>query len=253
MSTPVTPASATVPGPTPPATAATGGPLVSRHGLQRLATGLLIYGIIGLIVGLIGLGGLIWINGKVDTAAERATTTLSQVTASLDKTATALNDASSTADSFATTIDRSGAALDQAASTVANVEPLLQRLDGQLRSVNILGAQPLRGAADVVAQIGTDIAGLDQKLGDVSTALTDNQDKLTTNADSLAALGTQLATLSARLESGVIQESLGALQAILTVLLATFVMWAVVPAIGALALGLWLRRELRASAPAVAP
>jgi len=232
---------------TPTAAPASPGPHVSRRGLERLASGLLIYGIVGLIVGIIGLGGLIWVNGKVNTAAERATATISQLTATLDKTATALTDASSSANSFATTIDSSSAALDQAASTIANVEPLLQRLEGQLRGVNILGSQPLGGAADVVAQLAGDMSGLDQKLGAISTSLGDNKGKLGTNSQSLGALGTQMAALSDRLQSGVVQESLDDLQSILTVLLATFVMWAVVPAFGALALGIWLRRELRAS------
>jgi len=51
-------------------------------------------------------------------------------------------------------------------------------------------------------------------------------------------------SLAERLRSGVIQESLADQQAVVTILILVFVMWTAVPAIGALLLGFWLRREL---------
>ena len=228
-------------------------PLGLRGGLGRLATGLIAYGLVGLVVAALGLGGLLWINGRINTAADRATTTIAELTATLDRTATALEDASATAGTFATTIDNASTTLDQAATTISTVQPQLAALQDQFRSINILGAQPLSRAADLMGSIATSISGLDQRLDGVSSALRANHDALQANRDSLAALGTQMRSLADRLKSGVLEESLADLQAVVTILILVFVMWAVVPAIGALLFGIWLRRELGASGAASGP
>jgi hypothetical protein len=223
-----------------------------RGGLHRLGTFLIAYGLIGLVVAVIGLGGLLWINGRINAAADRANGTIAELTATLDKTATALEDASDTAGTFATTIDNASTTLDQAASTIATVQPQLGGLQDQFRSINILGATPLSRAADLMGSIATSINGLDQRLSAVSTSLRANHDALLANRDSLGALGAQMRSLADRLKSGVLQESLSDLQAVVTILILVFVMWAVVPALGALGLGIWLRRELRAGPAATA-
>jgi hypothetical protein len=58
-----------------------------------------------------------------------------------------------------------------------------------------------------------------------------------------------------RLESGSIQSTISDIRAVLTVGLLMFVIWSAIPAIGALLLGLWLRREMRrgGAPPAVSP
>jgi uncharacterized phage infection (PIP) family protein YhgE len=219
-------------------------PLGLRGGLRRLSVGLIAYGLIGLVVAVIGLGGLFLVSSRINTAADRADTTLGELTATMDKTATALKDASATATSFATTIDTSSTALGQAAVTIRGVGPQLHDLETQFRSINILGAQPLLRAADLMGQVATGIDGLDVKIDGVASALLDNKAALLKNADSLGALGTQMSALSVRIKSGVIQESLDDQQAVVTLLILIFVMWTAVPAIGALLLGIWLRREL---------
>jgi hypothetical protein len=226
-------------------TATTERPLGLRGGLRRLSTGLLVYGAIGLIVAVIGLVGVFWVTGRINTAEVRASATLAQLTATLERTSTALTDASATAGSFATTIDSSSTALGQAAVTIRNVTPQLRALETQFRAINILGAQPLARAAELMGQVASDIEGLDQRIDGIAVALVDNRDALATNARSLGALGTQMAALAGRLESGVIEESLADIQALVTVLMLLFVMWTAVPAIGALGLGWWIRTELR--------
>ena len=222
-------------------------PLGLRGGLGRLSTWLIAYGLIGLVVAAIGLGGLLWINGRINAAADRATATIAELTATLDRTATALEDASTTADTFATTIEGASTTLDQAATTVSTVQPQLAALQDQFRSINILGAQPLARAADLMGTIATSISGLDQRLKGVSGSLAANHDALLANRDSLGALGAQMRSLADRLKSGVLEESLADLQAVVTILILVFVMWAIVPAVGALLFGIWLRRELGAS------
>jgi hypothetical protein len=220
-------------------------PLGLRGGLRRLSTFLIAYGVIGLLVAVVGLVGLVGISGRIGTAAERGSATIAELTVAMDRTATALADAGATAGSFATTIETSSSALSQAAATIRNVEPQLRDLETQFRSINILGAQPLSRAADLMGQIATDIAGLDQRIDGIASALLDNQAALLKNADSLGALGESMSALSARIKTGIIQESLADQQAVVTVLILVLVMWTAVPAIGALGFGWWLRAELR--------
>ncbi len=219
-----------------------------RGGFRRISTALILYGMVGLVVAIIGLAGLVYVNTRIGAAADRAEASIAELTTTLDRTATALHDASASAQSFAVTISRTSSALDQAATTIANVQPQLGGISDQFRGINILGNQPLLRAADLVSQLGTDIDGLDQRLKVLSASLLDNRDSLLKNADSLEALGSQVDVLTARIRSGVIQESLADLQVVVTLLIAVFVMWAVVPAIGALIIGVWLRRELSGSA-----
>lgn len=215
-----------------------------RGGLRRLSTGLLIYGAAGLLVAIIGLAGVLYVTGRINTAEERATVTIAELTTTLERTTTALSDASATAGSFTTTIDTSATTIGQAAGTIRNLTPQLHDLENQFRSINILGAQPLSRAADLMGQVATDIEGLDQRLDGIAGALTDNRDTLATNGESIGALAVQLGIVTDRLESGVVEDSLADVQVVVTVLMLLFVMWTAVPAVGALFLGVWVRREL---------
>ena len=77
------------------------------------------------------------------------------------------------------------------------------------------------------------------------TAWPRNRDSLATNADSLARVADSTAAMAERLRSGVIEASLDDIQAVIGVILFLLVAWTSVPALGALGVGLWLRRELR--------
>ena len=134
--------------------------------------------------------------------------------------------------------------------------PTLDALEASFRDFGILGQRPLAPAADVVATLSTNISGLDQRLAAVSASLTADHDALAANQASLAALGTSLDAVAVRLESGSIQSTISDIRTVLTVVLLMFVVWSAIPAVGALAFGLWLRREVRrggATPPAAAP
>ena len=78
---------------------------------------------------------------------------------------------------------------------------------------------------------------------------------LATNATSLGLLGDSMDATAERLRSGVVEDSLADVRAIILLMLLVLTAWTIVPAIGALAFGLWLRRELEptGSSPEVAP
>jgi methyl-accepting chemotaxis protein len=216
-----------------------------RGAFRRLSTGLLIYGAIGIVVAIVGLVALLWIGARIEAAADRADTTIAQLTATIDRTSTAIEDAGATAGSFATTLDDASLAVAQAATIIRDVQPQLESLETQFRSISILGNQPLSRAADLVGNIKTQLDGFDERLDGIATSLGQNRDSLVKNADSLDALGASMGRLSDRLKSGVIQESLSDLQTVVEVLILVFVVWTAVPAVGAIILGWWLRSELR--------
>ena len=215
-----------------------------RDGLGRLSRGLIIYGLVGLVVAMIGFGALVWVNGRISSLGERVNVTVEELATTMERTATVLQDASTTAQTFTVTIDRSTEALDTTADSIAGVRSRLEDLEGLFRAVNILGATPLGAAADAVGGIANAIKGLDTRLSAIADSLDASGGALTQNATSLGRLGDSTAALAARLRSGVIEDSVADVQMVITVTLLVFTAWAVVPAIGALMLGVWLRRML---------
>lgn len=215
-----------------------------REGLGRLSRGLIAYGLIGLVVAVIGFGALVWVNGRIGNVRSEAGTTIGQLATTVERTATALHDASRTAGTFSQTLDRAAIALPAVSEQIAGVRTDLTALETQLRSVSILGQAPLSSAADAVGRIATSLGGLDTQLSLAVVALAANRDALGVNATSLGQLGDSTAALAARLRSGVIEDSVADVQTVIAVTLLVFTAWAVVPAVGALALGVWLRRML---------
>jgi hypothetical protein len=217
-------------------------PIGLRRGLRRLSSGLLVYGAIGLIVALLGLLALIWVGGRISSLADRASAQIDAVSASLDETANVLTVTGATATSFSGTLDGTAATVSQAAETIRAVKPRLTDLETQFRSINILGSQPLSSAADVVAEIGSGLQGMDANLDTVAAGLVDNGASLDRNAAALTALGVRLGTLADRLQTGI--GAAEDLKAIVTITLLVFTAWTAVPAVGALGLGWWLRKEM---------
>jgi methyl-accepting chemotaxis protein len=209
-----------------------------------VAQGLIAYGIVGLVVAAICLVALIWVNGRIGGLRAEAETTVSQLATSMERTANALHDASTTAQSFTVTVEESARAVSSAADTITEVRSGLGSLEAQLRAVSILGAQPLSATADAVGRIDASLEGLDTRLDGIAAGLEGNRDALARNATSLGQLGDSVEAMATRLDSGVIEDSLGDIQTVIVVILLVFTAWSMVPAVGALVAGLWLRREL---------
>jgi hypothetical protein len=212
--------------------------------LHRLSRGLIAYGIVGLVVAAIGFGALVWVNARISSLRGEAETTVARLGSTMELAAKVLHGASTTAQSFSATVDQSAQAVSSAAVTITEVRSDLSALEAQLRSVSILGATPLSSAADAVARIAASMEGLDTRVSLIAAGLKGNRDALAGNATSLAQLGDGTEALAARLGSGVGQDSLGDVQLVVAVTLLMFAAWSFVPAVGALVLGVWLRREL---------
>jgi uncharacterized phage infection (PIP) family protein YhgE len=222
-------------------------PLDLQGGLRRLSTGLIAYGAIGLVVAAIAFGALIWVNGRISGLRSEVETTIAQLATTTERTTTALRDASTTAGTFSATLEQAANAMPSASQRIAGLRDDLSSLEAQLRSVNILGATPLGSAADAVGKISTSLEGIDTQLSLVGVALTANSQALAGNATSLARLADSTDAIATRLGSGVVEDSLGDVQTVIVVVLLVFTALSLVPAVGSLAFGVWLRRLLEGS------
>ena len=219
-----------------------------RAGLGRLGTGLIVYGIVGLLLAAMGIGALVWANSRLDSMADRVSASVDEIATALERTSVALEDASTTADTFTGTIDRTVEGVSSAADTIAGVRSNLQTLETVLRGVDILGISPLGPAASAVGGIANAIEGLDTRLTAIADSLETNRDALAANSASLGRVADSTAAMAQRLRSGVIEASLGDVQAVIGVMFFLLTAWTAVPAVGALIVGVWIRRQLKPGA-----
>ena len=133
--------------------------------------------------------------------------------------------------------------VDQAAEAVRAVQPRLADLEAQFRSINILGNQPLAGAADMVAGIAPGISRPRRP------ARPDRRQPGRQRGRAGAEPTIARRARRARRDAGGPPSSGGIDQGLATCRrssrsAARLCAWAAVPAVGALVFGIWLRREL---------
>jgi hypothetical protein len=212
--------------------------------LGRLANGLVLYGILGVAIAAAGLLGSVWLWGRVGSVTDRTTTQVTTIVATMDQAAAAVRDASASATSFAGTLERTEPAVRQVAAAIGDLRGDLRSVEAELRQVNILGSRPFGTVADQFGRMAADLEGLDERLAGIATDLTINRGSLVTNADSLAALGERLSAISTDVETRTIDEGLAEAPMLVTVVALLLVAWIALPAIGALWIGVSLRRAL---------
>ncbi|HET7496377.1 MAG TPA: hypothetical protein VFJ80_13110 [Candidatus Limnocylindrales bacterium] len=212
-------------------------------GRRRLTTALLAYGIVGLILAVAGLIALAWVGGRVAGVTDRVQTQVGDVIDVLDRTSQALRDAASSATSFSATLERTPPAVRQTAQAIADLRGNLRAIEDQFGRIDILGSRPLGNVAGQFGQMATDLDGLDTRLGTIAADLEGNRDALGTNSTSLQALADRLAGVAADARGSTESNGLGDLPVIIVVLGMLLVGWTAVPSVGALWLGLWLRRQ----------
>jgi hypothetical protein len=210
--------------------------------LRRLRQGLIAYGIIGLVLSTIGFGAIVWVNGRIGTLRAGADATIAQAATTMHLTAIVLRGASATASSFSGTAAQSAQAVSSAGATITEVRADLIALEGQLRSVSLLGATPLSSSADAVGRIAAGMDGLDAQIPGIAASLNGNRDALGGNATVLNTLANSTEVLAGRLGPGLGQDSIGDVQQVIAITLLLFAAWSFVPAFGALALATWMRR-----------
>ena len=210
---------------------------------SRLGQALIAYGLVGVFVSTIGFGAVIWVSGRISSLRAGADATVAQASTTLHLTAIALRGASASVRSFSGTADQSAHAVSSAGATLTEVRSDLIALESQLRSVSFLGATPLSSSADAVGRMAAGIDGLDAQIPDIAASLNGNRDALESDATAVKTLADSTEALAARLGPGFGLDSLGDVQQVIVLTLLMFAAWSLVPALGALALGAWVRRE----------
>lgn len=227
------------------------GPFERPLPLRAISRLLIGYGAVGLVAAAIGIAFLIIGLTRVNALGSRVGGDFGGVAAVLDRTATVLDDAATTARGFGATIDNSTGALSTAAGDIRAIVPRLRDLETQANAVNVLGSQPLAPLGGLFGQIAGQLDDLDERLDTVSTALGTNRAALDTNAGSLADLATETRALADRLGEDTLTAAIDDARWLLVALLVVGSVGAIVPAAGALAAGLWLRRRLLAGGPSI--
>ena len=227
------------------------GPLERPLPLRAISRLLIGYGAVGLFAAAIGIAFLIIGLVRVNALGSRVGGDFGGVATVLERTATVLDDAATTARGFGVTVDGSTAALSTSAEDIRAIVPRLRDLETQANAVNVLGSQPLAPLGGLFGQIAGQLDDLDERLDTVSTSLGTNRAALDTNAGSLADLATETRTLADRLGEDTLTAAIDDARWLLVALLVVGSVGAIVPAGGALAAGLWLRRRLLAGGPSV--
>ena len=209
---------------------------------RSLSRGLLAYGIVGLVVSAIGFGAIAWVNTRINDIRSEARANVATMANTLGLAAVVLRDASTTGQSFSVTADQASRAAASVAASITEVRSELSSVEAQLRSVSILGATPLASSADAVRRIGASMDGLDIRVSLIADALNGNRAALGTDAASLARLADAVDALADRLRAVGEPDAAGEIEQVVTMALLMFAAWSLVPAIGALGIGLWLRR-----------
>ncbi len=215
-----------------------------RSGLRRLATGLIAYGLTGIALAVVAAIALAWAGGRLSAVGGRVDTQIASVVETLDRTSTALSDAGTSATSFSGTMERTPPVVRQTAQAIADVRADLRAAEDQFSQIEILGRRPLGGVAEAFGRMATNLDGIDTQLDVIATDLESNRAALLTNATSLAALGQRLGLVAEDLRGGVVEDGFADLRASATILAIILLIWMTIPAIGALWLGWWLRREV---------
>jgi hypothetical protein len=155
-----------------------------------------------------------------------------------------IDKAATTAGSFGTTIDGTTGALGIVGGDIDSIVPRLQSIADQTASISILGANPLASVSGLFRDIATQLSDVRGQLTAIGTSLATNRAALAANASSLSELAAETERLSERLNGASITGAIDDIRLLLVVVLGIGALGAAVPAVGALVVGLWLRREL---------
>jgi hypothetical protein len=224
-----------------------------RRGLARLATALIVYGVIGLLAAAIGIAALIAASGRIGSLGERIVSEAVSLDAIIERTAGVLDDAATTAGSFGPTVKQTSGTVRGAAGALRDIEPRLRDLETQANAIDIFGSKPVAPLGQLFGQIAGDISGLDDQLDGIATEMDRNETALTANSASLGALADLVGAYKGRLKPAAIDAGIDDARRLLLITLALFIGWTAVPAVGSLIVGRWIRRlvepELVASEP----
>jgi hypothetical protein len=213
-----------------------------RRGSRRLANALIAYGIIGLLVAVIGIAALVGSSRQIGSLGERIVSEAVSLDTIIVSTADVLDDAATTAGTFGPTVEQTSVTVGHAASALRDIGPRLRDMENQANAIQIFGQRPVAPLGQLFGQIDTDISGLDDQLDGIATELGRTRTALTANAASLRTLANVVRAYKDRVKPEAIDAGIDEARRLLLFTLALFIGWTAVPAIGSLVVGRWMRR-----------
>ena len=216
----------------------------ARRQLRQLWTGLVVYGVVGIGLTVVLLGAVGLITGRLDDLSDRLSTRLDTISQTVAKTAITLDRAGETSQGFATTLDQAVPTLGQVDTSLGEVVITLKDLETTTANLTVFGQRPFAALSERFGRIAGQLEALQAQIRVLGANLGANGTNLAALGTSLADLGTQLRAIDAVIGSGELQSSLADIVSAIRLALALLAVWFAVPAVGALVLGLWIRRQL---------
>lgn len=216
----------------------------TQRQLRTLSTGLVVYGIFGIVLTVVMLGVSLTIGSRLEGLSTRLSDRLDTISQTVDKAATTLERAGSTSGGFSTTIDQAVTTIGQVNTTLGEVVATVRELQSTASTLTVFGQTPLTSLADRFGRVAGQVETLQAQVGTLGDNLASNQSKASALGSSMTDLATQLHEVSDVLRSGEIEDSLREVVSIVRWTLGLLAIWFAVPALGALAFGIWLRRQL---------
>ena len=219
--------------------------------LRRMGTGLLVFGVVGMIVaGIVAVGlaaGAIAarnLDERVAADQARLVQTLERIDATMAQTVTTIGNAGST---LTTTSETIGSAADVLGRVAETSDELSQSLD-----ISILGSRPLQGAATRFGQLAVDARAFQDKAAALASNLGVNAGDTAALADRVDELRAEVSSLETRIASFEVTGQLVSFLVGGILLLSLLVAWLAVAGAGCAWFGYRLRRlgaEVAAAPP----
>ncbi|MGZ8721637.1 MAG: hypothetical protein ACXWXH_09245 [Aeromicrobium sp.] len=220
----------------------------TQRQLKTLSTGLVVYGIVGIVLTVILLGVSLTIGSRLESLSSRLSDRLDTISQTVEKTGATLDRAASTSGSLSTTMEQAVTTVGQVDTTLGEVVATVRELQSTASTLTIFGQTPLTSLADRFGRVAGQVETLQAQVGTLGEDLATNRSGLASLGTSTTDLATQLRQVGQVLSSGEIEDSLREIVSIIRWTLGLLAIWFAVPAIGALVFGVWLRRQLAADA-----
>lgn len=212
---------------------------------RRLATGLTVYGVIGIALSVAAIVVAFWLDGAFGGTQDDVATQVTQLEATIDKTATSLRDTADSVDGFGMTFESTSTGLAQVGEVTTRLASVIDDLSTFFATI-----KPFVSSVPALDGVAEQLTGLEPSLASIASDLTANRDQLGTTSASLRDLAAQLDEVESTLANGVIDERVGQGFDFLRAAIIALTVWFAMPALAALLIGVWLRRAVTPREPA---
>jgi hypothetical protein len=224
-------------------------PIVERR-RRAFGAAFTAYGLLGLVAGLLVAVATIVVGLGLGPTIESLDRQRDAIVASLERSASVLDQTTIVLEDAAGAVGNSSDIASEAANVSRGVSDTLDRLAGTFGNFSVLGNRPFGPLTSDATQLAAQLRGIATDVDALGVRLAKIQRGIPPIATDLQATGAELATLADELAAFAPQEAVAGALPWLLVGVALLVVWLLVPAVAALALGIWLLRTPRLSAEA---